>query len=82
MQTEPIGCRLDGQDGFVGLPDGDHRSATPLEVPIVLFVGLLLIHDLVANALHTTNPQGSFFGAEFVPALKVASKRFPVSRIC
>ena len=82
MQTEPIGCRLDSQDGFVGLPDGDHRSATPLEVPIVLFISLSRIHNLVANALHTTNPQDPFSGAEFVPILKVASKRFPASRIC
>jgi hypothetical protein len=82
MQTEPIGCHLDSQDGFLGLPDGDHRGTTPLEVPIVLFMGLPMIHDLVANALHTANPQGSFSGVEFVPALKAASKRFPAPSIC
>ena len=36
-QTEAFGCHLDSQDGFVTLPDGDHRSTTPLEVPIVFF---------------------------------------------
>jgi hypothetical protein len=81
-QTGALGCHLDSQDGFVGLPDGDHRSTTPLEVPIVLLLDLPVIHDLVANALHTANPQGFSSGAESVPAVKVASKRLPASSIC
>ncbi len=75
-------CHLDSQDGFVGLPDGDRRSATPQEVPIVLFVDLPLIHDLVANALHTANPQGCSPGAEFVPVLKAMSKRLSAPSMC
>jgi hypothetical protein len=49
MQTESMDCHLDSQDSFFGLLDGDLRRATPLEVPIVLFVDLQLIHDLVAS---------------------------------
>jgi hypothetical protein len=67
---------------YIGLPDGDRRRAAQLEVPVVLFLDLPLIHDLVASALHTARPQGYFPGAEFALLLKATSKRFPAPSIC
>jgi hypothetical protein len=82
MQTEPTDFYLDSQDALVSLPDGDRRRATPLEVPVVLFLDLPLIHDLVASALHAASPQGCFPGADFALVLKATSKRFPAPSIC
>jgi hypothetical protein len=61
---------------------GTAGAPTQLAVPIVLFVDLQLFHDLLANALHTANPQGCFPSPEFVPVIKIWSKRFPASSIC